>query len=210
MASEPTAPNRQPPFYVDGVPPEWSGLNHLALVTTDMDRTVRFWHGVMGAPLVATVATDDFRHYFFDVGGSCVAFFEYHGLDAETVAKPAGVPDSRFFQFDHLSLNLPDEAAVHELKTRLEASGTEVTDVVDHGFLRSIYFTDPNGVAMEASWWTSDPTSGRSSTHHFADPDPVPAVQEIISGELKPVATLLVDGPTTDIEDIWTTAGVDA
>jgi hypothetical protein len=81
--------------------------------------------------------------------------------------------------------------------------------VVDHGFLRSIYFTDPNGVAMEASWWTSDPTSGRSSTHHFADSDPVPAVREIISGRLKPVATLLVDGPTTDIGDIWTTAGVD-
>ena len=33
-----------------GVP--WQGLNHLALITNDMDTTVRFWHGVIGAPLV--------------------------------------------------------------------------------------------------------------------------------------------------------------
>ncbi len=50
----------------DSVP--WQGLNHLALITNDMDATVRFWHGVLGAPLVATIGTDTFRHYFFDFG----------------------------------------------------------------------------------------------------------------------------------------------
>ena len=39
-------------------PVPWQGLNHLALITNDMDATVRFWHGVMGAPLIATVGTD--------------------------------------------------------------------------------------------------------------------------------------------------------
>ena len=33
--------------------PRWRGINHLALVTTDMDATVRFYHGVLGARLVA-------------------------------------------------------------------------------------------------------------------------------------------------------------
>jgi catechol 2,3-dioxygenase-like lactoylglutathione lyase family enzyme len=37
----------------------------LALITPDMDATVRFWSGALGARLVATVATDAFRHYFF-------------------------------------------------------------------------------------------------------------------------------------------------
>jgi hypothetical protein len=54
--------------------------------------------------------------------------------------------------------------------------------VVDHGFLRSIYFTDPNGIALEASWWTLDAT-GRPADYGdrrlFADPDPVPAVREL-------------------------------
>ena len=89
----------------------WRGVNHLALVTPDMDATVRFWHGVLDARLVATIGTPSFRHYFFDIGyGNTVAFFEVAG--AETFAKPAGVPDPRAVQFDHVSFNLPDEQAL--------------------------------------------------------------------------------------------------
>ena len=65
---------------MDATPVRWAGLNHLALITDDMDTTTRFWHGVLGAPLVATIGTAAFRHYFFDVGhGATVAFFEYQG-----------------------------------------------------------------------------------------------------------------------------------
>ena len=75
-----------------------------------MDATVRFYHGVLGARLAATIGTPEFRHYFFDFGPQCtVAFFEYTGIDLVPFAKPAGVPDARAVQFDHLSLNLPDE-----------------------------------------------------------------------------------------------------
>ena len=85
-------------------------------------------------------------------------------------------------QFDHLSFNLPDEEALLSLRDRLKSCGCEVTDVVDHGFIRSIYFTDPNGIALEASWWTLDAT-GRPADYGdqrlFADPNPVPAVGEL-------------------------------
>ena len=170
------------------LPVPWQGLNHLALITNDMDATVRFWHGVMGAPLVATIGTDTFRHYFFSFGPShSVAFFEYIGRNTKMVAKPAGVFDERAGQFDHLSLDLPDEDALIELRGRLEASGTEVTDVVDHGLMRSIYFTDPNGIALEASYWVIDGT-GRpfdpADEARFQDPDPVPAVAELANGAL--------------------------
>src|SRR5215213_9363658 len=74
----------------------WRGINHLALVTTDMDATVRFYHGVLGAELVATIGTPSFRHYFFSFGEQCtVAFFEYADAAIEPFAKPAGVPDPR-------------------------------------------------------------------------------------------------------------------
>jgi len=36
-------------------PPRWRGVNHLALITPDMDKTVRFYHGVLGMRLVATL-----------------------------------------------------------------------------------------------------------------------------------------------------------
>ena len=163
--------------------PHWRGINHLALITDDMDATVRFYHGVLGARLVATLATPAFRHYFFEVGAqNTLAFFEYHGVELETFAKPAGVPDPRATQFDHLSLNLPDEDALLDLRRRLKEAGCEVTDVVDHHIFRSVYFTDPSGIALEATWWVTDAT-GRATDYAdeelFADPDPVPAVVEL-------------------------------
>src|SRR5262245_13177975 len=162
------------------VSPPWRGINHLALVTTDMDATVRFYHGALGARLVATVGNAAFRHYFFELGPQCtVAFFEYTNAAFEPFAKPAGVPDARAPQFDHLALTLPDEEALLDLRRRLEAADCEVTDVIDHGMVRSVYFTDPNGIALEASWWVRDATGGPADygdPRRFADPDPVPAV----------------------------------
>lgn len=163
--------------------PRWRGINHLALITRDMDSTVRFWHGVLGARLVTTIGTPSFRHYFFEFGPEqTVAFFEYRNSEIEPFAKPAGVPDARAVQFDHVSFNLPDELALETLASRLKAYGCEVTDVVDHGIMRSIYFTDPNGIALEASCWVLDAT-GRDADYRdqrlFGDPDPVPAVVEL-------------------------------
>jgi len=183
----------------------WRGVNHLALVTPDMDATVRFWHGVLDARLVTTIGTPAFRHYFFEVGqGNTVAFFEYRDQPLDRFAKPAGVPDRRASQFDHLSLDLADEDALERLRTRLQDHACEVTEVVDHGVMRSIYFTDPNGIALEASWWVLDPT-GRPVDHGdarlFADDDPVPAVRELReSGAVTSnPSTHLVDEVTRDL-----------
>jgi catechol 2,3-dioxygenase-like lactoylglutathione lyase family enzyme len=163
--------------------PRWRGINHLALVTTDMDATVRFYHGVLGARLVADLGTPTFRHYFFEFGPeNTVAFFEYQGVELEPFAKPAGIPDPRAVQFDHLSFNLADEDALLALRDRLKMANCEVTDVVDHGFIRSVYFTDPNGIALEASCWVVDATARPADYADeglFADPDPVPAVVEL-------------------------------
>jgi catechol 2,3-dioxygenase-like lactoylglutathione lyase family enzyme len=186
--------------------PRWRGVNHLALITDDMDATVRFYHGVLGAPLVATIGTPDFRHYFFEIGPSnTVAFFEYASDPPATFSKPAGVPDPRAIQFDHLSLDLADEAALEDLQARLKEHGCGVTDVVDHGFIRSIYFTDNNGIALEASWWVRDataPDAGFDDDRLFSDPSPVPAVTEIVErGELVSTpATHLIDGATPVVD----------
>lgn len=186
-------------------PVAWLGINHLALITDDMDATVRFWHGVLGAELVATVAQPTFRHYFFRFGErTTVAFFEYldeHGpRPTDRVAKPAGVFDRRAGQFDHLSLDLPDEAALRDLQDRLRAANCEVSEIVDHQFIRSIYFTDPTGIALEASYWIEPPTTpaGRfDAPGWFADDDPVPAVRELLAGGLAHTPeTRLVDAVT--------------
>lgn len=185
--------------------PRWRGINHLALVTNDMDATTRFYHGVLGARVVATIGTPDFRHYFFEIGDqNTVAFFEYAGAELDQFAKPAGVPDARASQFDHLSFQLPDEESLEQLRSRLKEHGCEVTDVVDHDFIRSVYFMDPNGIALEASFWVQDATAHDADYGGplFADPDPVPALRELIErGELTSTpATRLVHDPD-DIRD---------
>jgi catechol 2,3-dioxygenase-like lactoylglutathione lyase family enzyme len=188
--------------------PRWRGINHLALVTADMDATVRFYVGVLGARLIATIGTPDFRHYFFEIGtGNSVAFFEYQGVAIEQFAKPAGIPHARAPQFDHVSFALADEQALLELRDRLKRADCEVTDVVDHGIIRSIYFTDPNGIALEASWWTLDPTGhaelSLDDDRMFSDPAPVPAVDELRSGALAHVPSTKLAGGFTTKRDEW-------
>jgi catechol 2,3-dioxygenase-like lactoylglutathione lyase family enzyme len=167
--------------------PDWRGINHLALVTPDMDATVRFYAGVLGMRLTATLMAGPMRHYFFEMhDGNTVAFFEVKGM--ETFAKGAGSPSDRAIQLDHLSFNVPDEYALEMLRKRLLAAGCEVTGVVDHSIMRSVYFTDPNGIALEASWWVTDPTgrpSDYTDTDVYSDPDPVPAVEELRSGGIE-------------------------
>jgi catechol 2,3-dioxygenase-like lactoylglutathione lyase family enzyme len=188
----------------DAERPRWRGVNHLALITNDMDATVRFYDGVLGMRLVAHLANDDFRHYFFECGDeNTIAFFEYRKAPVASFAKPAGVPDPRAIQFDHLAFNLPDEHALEALQARLKEHGCEVTDVIDHGFVRSIYFTDPNGIALEASWWVLDAT-GREADYSdeglFSDPDPVSAVRELV--ERGSLVSTPATGLTHDPNDI--------
>jgi catechol 2,3-dioxygenase-like lactoylglutathione lyase family enzyme len=156
-----------------------------------MDATVRFYEGVLGMRLVATLMAGPMRHYFFEIApGNTVAFFEVH--DAEAFAKPAGVPDRRrAAQFDHLSFNLQDDESLHALRRRLKAFGCEVTGIVDHGIIHSVYFMDNNGIALEASCWVNDATAAETDyadDRFFADSDPVPSVAEVA---LTPVTHLV-------------------
>ena len=105
----------------------------------------------------------------------------------ETFTKGAGSPAPYPVQMDHLSLNLESEAALAALGDRLTAAGCEVSELVDHGVLRSIYFTDNNGIALEATSWVTDPTVQSfdpTNAEIFQDPDPVPALHELASGAL--------------------------
>ncbi len=178
--------------YTDLPPaPNWRGVNHLALVTDDMDATTRFYAGVLGMPLVTTLKAGPMRHYFFEIApGNTVAFFEIP--DAVMFEKVAGGPLPHPVQMDHLSFNVADEDALEQLRTRLLAAGSEVTGIVDHGQMKSVYFTDNNGIALEASYWvidgtgrTMDPDDGRL----FEDPDPVPAIAELAEGDLTSLPT---------------------
>jgi len=130
---------------------EFEGVNHLAMATGDMDGTIRFWRDLLGMRLVAGLGEPGYRHYFFQLSETdLVAFFEWPGVKP-VVRKDHGRPVKGPFIFDHVSFGVETDEELWELKDRLEAAGFDVTDVIDHGFIHSIYSFDPNGIPIEFS-----------------------------------------------------------
>jgi len=151
-----------------------TGVNHLAFITNDMDKTIRFYRDLLELPLVAGVAHSGFRHYFFRISDEdSIAFFSYDEA-APMRHKRHGVKTSEPVGFDHVSLGIGSKAELFALRDRLEAAGFEVSGPIDHGFIWSIYFFDPNGIPLEVSWqyltFDEPPV--------LADDDPTPAALE--------------------------------
>ena len=156
---------------------QYHGIHHLAMATNDMDKTVRFYRDVLGMPLIATTgdrARGRSRHYFFQLGPQqTIAFFEWPGM-LEEFHKPAGMPARGRVQFDHVAFGVASVAELAKLRLELQDKGVEVTEIIDHGFCQSIYFTDPNGIALEASAWTAD----IFEQPYHGDQQPVPSVYQ--------------------------------
>ncbi|SNR86236.1 Catechol 2,3-dioxygenase [Humidesulfovibrio mexicanus] len=129
----------------------FTGINHLAMATGDMDATIRYWRDLLGMRLVAGLGHPGSRHYFFEISAQdMIAFFEWPGVEPGP-DKDHGAPVRGPFTFDHISFGLEDENALWELRDRLDAAGFWVSEVVDHGFIRSLYSFDPNNIAVEFS-----------------------------------------------------------
>ena len=117
------------------------GVHHVALLSSDVERTVRFYQGVLGFPLTEMIENRDYKgstHFFFDLGnGNLLAFFDFPGLDLGPYAEVLG-------GLHHLAISV-DPATWRELRDRLEAAGVEYME--ESG--TSIYFRDPDGARVE-------------------------------------------------------------
>lgn len=130
----------------------YTGIDHLAFVTADMDVTIRFYRDLLGFPLVACIGEVGFKHYFFEVSASDqLAFFHWDGVEAPP-KKFAGVIEEGPRNFDHVSIGVATKADLFRTKDKLEAAGFAVVGAVDHGAIWSIYVYDPNNISLEFSW----------------------------------------------------------
>jgi catechol 2,3-dioxygenase-like lactoylglutathione lyase family enzyme len=133
------------------------GFSHIGLSTLDLDKTRAFYEDVLGfKPVVADTITIEegghLRHMFFDVGGGqLIAFLEPNGVsdvpekyDAG-INRGLGVPAA----FYHFAFEASSAAALAQKRDELRGKGVETSDIVDHGWARSIYFKDPNGISLE-------------------------------------------------------------
>ena len=123
-------------------------LHHHAYVSRDLEATRRFYEEIVGLPLTATWCENEFGqnycHVFFELeDGSALAFFQFEKSEV-TEAHAALASTS---PFDHIALLATDELQTNVTR-RAQRAGLE-TALVDHGYCRSLYLRDPDGLAVE-------------------------------------------------------------
>jgi len=132
-----------------------SRLHHTAYVSSNLEETRKFYEDMLGLPLVATWCEKDllfgkertYCHLFFELGdGSALAFFQFADANdqAEFGPKMPATP------FHHIALNV-DKATQAEIEKRIKDAGVTEPDtyVLEHGYCRSVYVTDPDGMIVE-------------------------------------------------------------
>jgi catechol 2,3-dioxygenase-like lactoylglutathione lyase family enzyme len=130
-------------------------LHHNAYVTRDMEATRHFYEDLIGMPLVATWCESDelfgklrtYCHCFFGLeDGSALAFFQF----ADAADQEQFGPRMPASPFHHIAVHV-DAKTQAEIEQRLRRAGLKEPDfyVLEHGYCRSIYATDPNGMILE-------------------------------------------------------------
>ena len=117
------------------------GVHHVALLCSDVERTVRFYQELLEFPLTEIFENRDYRgsnHFFFDIGnGNLLAFFDLPGLDLGPYAEVLG-------GLHHLAISVTQERWEH-LRGKLDAAGVDYLVESE----KSIYFRDPDGARLE-------------------------------------------------------------
>jgi catechol 2,3-dioxygenase-like lactoylglutathione lyase family enzyme len=139
----------------------WNGFNHVALVTPDLDATLRFYQDVLGMRVLWNAAANPHhgRHAMISPGGGGLGLHFFEEPDAEIFRFPDGVPATLRFlpgALQHISLTVATEEAGLALRARLERQGIPVTSVMEQGPVRIFLFPDPGGMLLEAAWFHAD------------------------------------------------------
>ena len=117
------------------------GLHHTALISSDVERTIRFYQDLLGFPLTELIENRDYpgsTHFFFDIGNqNLLAFFDFPGLDVGPYAEVLG-------GLHHMAISVEPERW-QEIVGRFDEAG--LAYAIHSGV--SVYFTDPDGARIE-------------------------------------------------------------
>ena len=132
-----------------------SRLHHTAYVSKNLEATRKFYEDVIGLPLMAAWCESDelfgaertYCHLFFGLGdGGALAFFQFARKEDQELFGPK-MPET---PFHHIALKV-DADVQAEIEQRLRKAG--ITEprmyVLEHGYCRSLYATDPDGMIVE-------------------------------------------------------------
>lgn len=121
--------------------PSARGIHHVALLSSDVEKTVQFYQEVLEFPLLEIFENRDYvgsSHFFFDLGhGNTLAFFDFPGLDLGPYAEVLG-------GLHHVAISVEPERW-KKLRANLEKAGIEYAL---HSEV-SVYLRDPDGARIE-------------------------------------------------------------
>lgn len=125
-----------------------NGINHVAVLTADLERFLRFYEEVFDMPLLFEETTPAFRHAIIRSGPSSWLH------PAEVFGNVHGAALPRMFErghLDHIALGAASAEAFELCRKRLVERGASPGEVEDLGAFHALWFEDPDGMRGELS-----------------------------------------------------------
>ena len=124
----------------------WRGIHHVALRTTDLEATIKFYRDGMGMA-VSDIAPDQGGR-----GRHCLVLVKPG--DSETwglhfFERPGPAENANRQTLLHIAFRLPDQASAQLLRERLCRYKVELTELPE---LNSFVCWDNNGLMLETTW----------------------------------------------------------
>lgn len=128
--------------------PVTNGFNHVATLTSDMEKTVRFYEQAFDAAITFEMEKrgDHPRMVILDLGGD--AALNVFEVEAGEIIGDRGSQGHRG-AIDHYALAVDSIATLEATRERLVAAGADVGDVQQLGSEWSLFFRDPDGMELE-------------------------------------------------------------
>lgn len=133
------------------------GYSHIGVSTHNMEATIYFYTEILGFKLVADHLTlikegGQLRQVYFDTGlDEYLVFMEPKEIDSIPSSYPTGInaalgtPAGMY----HIAFKIETLEALDKYRSKLIDAGIEVSECIDLGHAKSIFFADPNDLQIE-------------------------------------------------------------
>lgn len=139
-------------------------LGHVVLKVRDLDRSLAFYKGVLGLPLVARKMIRGSPMAFFSIAGN------HHDLALMELGGDAPSPPERSPGLAHLAFKIGNGLdELRAARSHLQEHDIAIDAIVDHTVSQSLYFRDPDGnrielyVDADSTIWRDDPSAVANS-----------------------------------------------
>jgi catechol 2,3-dioxygenase len=116
-------------------------IGHVHLKVADVDRSLAFWHGVLGFDVTQRMGD---QAAFLSAGGY------HHHIGINTWESRGGSPPPPGTTgLYHVAVRFPDRRTLAEAVRRVLDAGVSLDGASDHGVSEAIYLRDPDGNGIE-------------------------------------------------------------